>query len=78
MLGNVGNDCFGAERGEDSLLTNAELTAGAISSILWGSNIKKADVLCVEEALALSLHGAVFVRPSTFSYSSHCCVTVIC
>ena len=55
MRGDVGNDCFGAEGGEDSLLTNAELAARAVSSILQDSDLKKADALCVKEALTLSL-----------------------
>ena len=55
MRGDVGNDRFGAEGGEDSLLTNAELAAGAVSSILRDSDLKKADALCVKEALTLSL-----------------------
>ena len=33
-LGNVGDDRFGVERGEDSLLTNTELAVGAVLSIL--------------------------------------------
>ena len=74
----MGNDFFGAEGGEDSLLTNVELAAEAVSSILRDSDLKKEDVLCVEEALALSLHGSISVRPSAFSYSSHHCVNVIC
>ena len=78
IRGDVGNDCFGAEGGEDSLFTNAELAAGAVSSILWDSDLKKADALCVEEALALSLQGATSVRSSAFSYPSHRCVTVTC
>ena len=64
--------------GEDSLFTNAKLTVGAISFILWDSDLKKADALCVKEALALSLQGAASVRLSAFSYPSHRCVTVIC
>ena len=40
---------------EDSLFTNAELTVEALSSILQGYDLKKADALCFEEALALSL-----------------------
>ena len=32
--GDVGNDCFGAEGGEDSLFTNAELAVGVVLSIL--------------------------------------------
>ena len=34
IRGDVGNDRFGAEGGVDSLFTNAELTAGAVLSIL--------------------------------------------
>ena len=78
IRGDVGNDRFGAEGGEDSLFTNAELAAGDISSIPRDFDLKKADTLCVEEALVLSLQGAAFVRTSTFSYPSHRCVTVIC
>ena len=74
----VGNDSFGAEGGEDSLFIHAEFAARVVSSILQDSNLKKADALCVEEALALSLQGATFIRPSAFSYPSHRCVTVIC
>ena len=55
MWGEAGSDCFGVEGGEDSLLTNVELTAGVVSSILQDSDLNKVDVLCVEEALALSL-----------------------
>ena len=40
---------------EDSLLANAELTARALSSILRDSDLKKADSMSVEEALASSL-----------------------
>ena len=68
--GDVVNDHFGAERGEDSLLTNAELAAGAVSSILRDSDLKKVEALCVEEALALSLQGTVSVCPSAFFYPS--------
>ena len=55
IQGDVRNDRFGAERGEDSLFTNAELAARAVSSILRDSDLKKVEALCVEEALALSL-----------------------
>ena len=47
----MGNDCFGAEWGEDSLFTNKELAAVAISSILRDFDLKKVEALCVEEAL---------------------------
>ena len=39
----------------DSLLLNAELAAGAVSSILKDSDLKRSGALLVEEALALSL-----------------------
>ena len=45
----------------DSLLSNAELTAGAVSSILRESNLKRSGVLPVEEALTLSLQGVASV-----------------
>ena len=56
--------------GEDLLLTNAELTAGAVSSILRDYDLKKVEALCVEEALALSLKGTVSLYLSTFFYLS--------
>ena len=59
------------------MFINAELVAGAVSSILRDSDLKKADASCVEEALALSVQGAAFVRLSAFSYPSHLCVIVI-
>ena len=74
----MGNDCFGAEGGEDSLLTNEELTVGVVSFILWNFDLKKAVSLCLKKALALSLQGAISVCPSAFSYPSHHCVAVIC
>ena len=43
--GDVGNDRFEAEGGEDSLLTNTELAAGAVSSILRDSDLKKVEAL---------------------------------
>ena len=45
----------------DSLLFNAELAAGAVSSILRDSDLKRSGALLVEEALALSLQGVTFV-----------------
>ena len=50
-----GRDCFGTEGGEGLLLTNSELVAGAVSSILRDTVLKRADAMSVEEALALSL-----------------------
>ena len=72
----MGNDRFRADGGEDSFLTNAELSLGSVSSILRDFDLKKEDVMCVEEALALSLHGAVSVCESAFFYLSHRCATV--
>ena len=40
------------------MFANAELAPGAVSSILRDSNLRKADALPVEEALALSLQGS--------------------
>ena len=45
----------------DSLLSNTELVAGAVSSILRESDLKRLSALPVEEALALSLKGVAFV-----------------
>ena len=45
----------------DSLLLNAELTAGAVSSILKDSDLERLNVLPVDEALALSLQGVASV-----------------
>ena len=42
----------------DSFLLNAELAAGAVSSILKDSDLKRSNALPVDEALALSLHGS--------------------
>ena len=51
----LGRERLGADGDEDSLLSNPELAAGAISSILRDSDLKRSDALPVEEALALSL-----------------------
>ena len=67
IRGDVGNDPFGVEGGEDSLFRLS----------FRDSDLKKVDALCVEEALALSLQGAASVHPSAFSYPSHRCVTII-
>ena len=61
------------ERDEDSLLASPELAAWAISSILLDSDLKRADVMSVEEAPALSLQGATTVYPNTLICSFHCC-----
>ena len=49
-----------SETGGDgnSLLLNAELAAGAVSSILKDFNLKRLGALPVDEALALSLQGS--------------------
>ena len=47
----------------DSLLLNAELAAGAFSSILKDSDLKRSGTLPVEEALDLSLHGVASISP---------------
>ena len=52
----------------DSLLFNAELAAGAVSSILRESDLKRSSALPVEEALALSLQGVASVS----SHASLC------
>ena len=68
-----GRDCFRAEGDEDSLLTNSELVVGAVSSILRDSNLKRADAMSVEKALALSLKGVATVCPDAFICSFHHC-----
>ena len=59
----------GSKTGGDgnSLLLNAELAAGAISSILKDSDLKRSGSLPVEEALALSLQGAASVSSHILS-----------
>ena len=52
----------------DSLLLNAELAAGAVSSILKDSDLKRSCALPVDEALALSLQGVASVSSRTLSY----------
>ena len=51
----------------DSLLLDAELGAGAVSSILKDSDLKRSSVLPVDEALALSLQGVASVSSHTLS-----------
>ena len=76
--GDVGDDRFEVKGGEDSLLTNAELAVGAVSSIFRDSDLKKVETLRVEDALALSLQGIVSVWMTVFFYLSCRCVNVIC
>ena len=73
MLEDVRRDRVEAEGDEDSLLSNAELAAGAVSSILKDSDLKKMDALPVKEALTLSLQGVISVSPSAFVSPSHHC-----
>ena len=68
-----GRDYFGTEGDKDSLLTNSELSAEAVSSILWDSDLKRVDALSVEEALALSLKGEATVCSDAFICSFHHC-----
>ena len=49
------------DENKDSLLSNAELAAGAISSILKDSDLGRSKGLPVDEALALSLQGVASV-----------------
>ena len=51
----------------DSLLLNAELAAGAVSSIFKDSDLKRSSVLPVDEALALSLQGVASVSSHILS-----------
>ena len=53
----------GSEAGGDgdSLLFNAELAAGGVSSILKDSDLKRSGTLPVEEAFALPLQGVTSV-----------------
>ena len=51
----------------DSLLLNAELAAGVVSSILKDSDLERLKVLPVDEALALSLQGVASVCSYTMS-----------
>ena len=62
----LGRERLGADGDEDSLLSNAELAAGAISSVLRDSDLKRSDALPVEEALALSLQGVASVSSRVF------------
>ena len=56
-----------ADGDRDSLLFNAELAVGAISSILRDSDLKRSGALPVEEALSLSLQGVASVSSRVFS-----------
>ena len=54
-------------RDGDSLLLNAELTAGAVSSILKDSDLERSNALLVDEALALSLKGVASISSYVLS-----------
>ena len=49
------------DENQDSLLSNAELAAGAVSSILRDSDLGRLKAMLVDEALALSLQGVASV-----------------
>ena len=51
----------------DSLLLNAELAAGVVSSIMKDSDLGRSKALPVDEALALSLQGVASVSPCVLS-----------
>ena len=51
-----------------SLLLNAELAVGAVSSILKDYDLKRSSALPIEEALALSLQGVASVSSHILSY----------
>ena len=51
----------------DSLLFNAELAAGAVSSILKDYDLKRSSALPIDEALALSLQGVASVSSHILS-----------
>ena len=57
---------------EDSLLINAEIAAGAISSVLRDSDLGRSKALPVDEALALSLQGVASVSPCVWSCLFSC------
>ena len=49
------------DESQDSLLSNTELAAGAVSSIFKDSDLEKSKAMLVDEALALSLQGVASV-----------------
>ena len=61
-----GRGCFRIEGEEDSLLANSELAVDAISSILWDSDLRRANAMSVKEVLAISLQGAATVCLDAF------------
>ena len=57
----LGRKRFEADGDVDSLLSNVELAAGVISSILRDFDLKTSGAMPVEETLALSLQGVASV-----------------
>ena len=57
----LGRKRFEDDGDGDSLLSNVELVAGAVSSILRDSDLKRLGALPVKETLALSLQGVASV-----------------
>ena len=57
----LGRKRFEADGDGDSLLSNVEVAAGAVSSILRDSNLKRSGALSIEETLALSLQGVASI-----------------
>ena len=49
-----GRGLFGNEGEEDSLFSNSDLAAGAVSSIIQDYDLRRADAMSIEEFLALS------------------------
>ena len=62
----LGKERLEADGDEDSLLSNAKLAVGVISSILRDSDLKRSDALTFKEALALSLQGVASVSSRFF------------
>ena len=60
----LGRKRFEADGDEDFLLSNVELAASAVSSILRDSDLKRSSALLFEETLALSLQGVASVSSS--------------
>ena len=64
------------DENQDSLLSNAELATGAVSSILRDSDLRTSKAMLVDEALALSFQGVASV--SLQLYLLLCCHHVDC
>ena len=57
----MGRKRFKDDGDRDSLLSNAELAAGTVSSILRDSDLKRSGALTIEKTFALSLQGVASV-----------------